>query len=304
LRLVHQCSGIQDETAAVRSPNPDSACPTEVKEPEILQPARLLGALGVAAALAATAPAVAAAKPTITVSGSTSVAPLTRELFKGYLKAKPGSVKFVLLQGGSDVGINDVARGRVPIGASSRDPKPTDPGGLTFSRIARDGVCVVTNPDNPVPNLSQEQIQNIFAGRIRSWSDVPGATATGTIDLVTRTAASGTQDAFQNIFMGPDLNISSSASQQSTNGTAQNAIRSNENAIGYLDFDFTEGTHPVSYKGVACNLRNAKSGTYGGVRNFFYVTRGAPKGASKKFIDWVRNSKPAKRIVASNWVPR
>ena len=265
--------------------------------------ARLAVALGAAAAVAVGAPA-AAAKPTITVSGSTSVAPLTAKLFRGYLKAHPGSVKFVLLQGGSDIGINDVARGRVPIGASSRDPKPTDPGGLQFSRIARDGVCVATSPDNPVPNLSQEQVQNIFSGRIRDWADVPGAQVSGTIDLVTRTAASGTQDAFQNIFMGPELNISSSASQQPSNGTAQNAIRSNPNAIGYLDFDFVEGTHAVSYKGVACNLRNAKSGTYGGVRNFFYVTRGAPKGATKKFIDWVRNSRPAKKIVASNWVPR
>jgi phosphate transport system substrate-binding protein len=269
-----------------------------------LKPARLLGVLGAAAVGAAGGPAVASAKPTITVSGSTSIAPLTRELFKGYLKAKPGSVKFVLTEGGSDIGVNDVARGRSSIGASSRDPKPSDPGGLTFSRIARDGVCVVTSPSNPVPNLSQEQVQNIFSGRIRNWADVPGAKATGTIDLVTRTPASGTQDAFQNIFMGPELNVSSSAAQKSSNGLAQQAIRSNRNAIGYLDFDFIAGTHPVSYKGVACTLRNAKAGTYGGVRNFFYVTRGAPTGATKKFIDWVRNSSAAKKIVASNWVPR
>lgn len=269
-----------------------------------MKPARILGALGAAAVVAAGTPALADAKPTITVSGSTSIAPLSAKLFKGYLKAKPGSAKFVLLQGGSDIGITDVARGRVSIGASSRDPKPSDPGGLTFSRIARDGVCVVTSPSNPLPNLSQEQVQNIFSGRIRNWADVPGAKATGTIDLVTRTAASGTQDAFQNIFMGPDLNVSSSASQKASNGLAQQAVRSNENAIGYLDFDFVEGTHAVSYKGVACTLRNAKAGTYGGVRNFFYVTRGAPTGATKKFIDWVRNSSAAKKIVASNWVPR
>jgi len=270
-----------------------------------LKPARLLGALGAVAVVAAGSPSVAAAaKPTITVSGSTSVAPLTRELFKGYLKAKPNSVKFVLTEGGSDIGVADVARGRTSIGAASRDPKPSDPGGLTFSRIARDGVCVVTSPDNPLPNLSQEQVQNIFSGRIRNWADVPGAQATGTIDLVTRTAASGTQDAFQNIFMGPELNVSSSASQKSTNGLAQQAVRSNKNAIGYLDFDFIEGTHAVSYKGVSCTLRNAKAGTYGGVRNFFYVTRGAPTGATKKFVDWVRNASAAKKIVASNWVPR
>ena len=112
-------------------------------------------------------PAAAQAKPTITISGSTSVAPLATKLAKGYLKAKAGKgkVKFRILQGGSDIGIADVSRGRVTIGMSSRDPQPSDPGGLVFNRIARDGVCIATHPDNPLGNLSQEQVQAIFSGQ-------------------------------------------------------------------------------------------------------------------------------------------
>ncbi len=126
-------------------------------------------------------PAAAQAKTTITLSGSTSVAPLATQLAKGYLKTKPGKgkVKFRILQGGSDIGIADVSRGRVTIGMSSRDPQPSDPGGLVFNRIARDGVCIATHPDNRLGNLSQEQVQAIFSGRVRSWSDVPGAKASG-----------------------------------------------------------------------------------------------------------------------------
>ena len=45
----------------------------------------------------------------------------------------------------------------------------------------------------------------------------------------------------------------------------------------------------MPYKGVACNLRNAKSGQYPGVRNFWFVTVGAPKGETKKFIDFARS---------------
>jgi phosphate transport system substrate-binding protein len=247
-------------------------------------------------------PAATQAKPTITISGSTSVYPLAVKLARGYLKAKPRSVKFKILQGGSDVGIADVSRGRVTLGMSSRDPFPADPGGLVFNRIARDGVCVATHPSNPVSNLSQETIQALFSGRVRNWSQVPGARASGAIDLIVRNPASGTQDAFQNIFMGQNLRISSSASQRPSNGRVQQAIASNPSAIGYVDFNFTRGVHTASYRGVKCNLRNAKSGQYGGVRNFWMVSRGKPKGAAAKWVRWIR-SKKASRIVGRNWVP-
>lgn len=272
-----------------------------------MRASRTLGA-GLAVAVAGGAiasPAIApAAKPTITMSGSTSIYPLALRLAKGYLKAHPGSVRFRILQGGSDIGVNDVSRGRVTIGNSSRDPLPSDPGGLQFNRIARDGVCVVTNPSNPVANLSQDQVKAIFSGQIRTWSDVPGAKASGPIDLVVRTAASGTQDAFQNIFMGGPRGsrVASSASQRSSNGLVQSAVRSNKSAIGYVDFRFTSGTSPVSFKGVACNLRNAQAGTYGGVRNFWMVTRGAPNGPSAAFLKYAR-SRSGQRVVSKHWVP-
>lgn len=262
--------------------------------------------VALAATVAAIAPSTAAAaKPTITMSGSTSVAPLARELAKGYLKAFPNTVRFKLLEGGSDIGITDVSRGRVTIGNSSRDPQASDPGGLAFNRIARDGVCIVTHPDNPIGNLSQEQIQQIFTGRVRNWSDVPGARATGTIDLNVRTQASGTQDAFQQIFMGGPNGprVATSASQKASNGLVQSAVRSSKNAIGYVDFRFTEGTNAVAYKGVACTLRNAKAGTYPGLRSFWMVTRGKPKGATAKFIKWTRTNAAAQKIIGTNWVP-
>lgn len=258
------------------------------------------------AAVADSPQASAAAKPVITMSGSTSVAPLAEALARGYLKAFPKTVTFKLLQGGSDVGIADVARGRVTIGNSSRDPQiSSDPKGLVFNRIARDGVCIVTHPSNKLANISQEQVQQIFAGRVRNWSDVPGASASGPIDLVTRSQASGTQDAFQNIFMGgPNgLRVAASASQRASNGLVQSAVRSNENAIGYVDFKFTSGTNVVSYKGVVCSLRNAKAGTYPGLRSFWMVTKGKPAGATGKFIKWVQTNAKAKAIVGTNWVP-
>lgn len=253
---------------------------------------------------AALATATSASAATITLSGSTSVAPLATKLAKAFVNQPPnkGKVKFVILQGGSDIGITDVSRGRVTLGMSSRDPKPADPGGIVFNKVARDAVCVVTNSSNAISTLSQTQIQDIFSGRIRSWSEVPGASASGPIDLVVRTAASGTQDAFQNIFMGQTLRVAGSATTKSSNGLQAQTIKSDPNAIGYASFHFTAGLYAVPYQGVPCTLRNAKSGQYAGSRNFYFVSRGAATGAAKSFIQFARSA-TAQRLVASDWVP-
>lgn len=262
----------------------------------------MLLAAGTLAAATLPTSTAAQAQSKILMSGSTSVYPLTVDLIKAYKKKNP-KTKFSVSQGGSDVGIGDVARKRVNIGASSRDQQAGDPGGLTFTKIARDGICVVTNPANSITNLSQQNVQDIFAGKVRRWDDVPGAKVTGPINLNVRTESSGTQDAFRNIFMGPSLRVTPSASQKATNGLVQAAIQNDKNAIGYVDINFIKGTYPVPYKGVACNLRNAKSGQYPGVRNFWYVTVGAPKGEVKKFIDFARSPAVQSSVVSKHYVP-
>jgi phosphate transport system substrate-binding protein len=253
-------------------------------------------------ALVLAVPAAAAAKRLI-VGGSTSVLPLAQKLAAAYHHQYPRIPEPKIEGGQSDIGIAGVAGGRFDIGDSSRDSLSTDPHGLVFTKIARDGICVVTNDKNPVANLSQTTIQGIFSGSIRDWREVPGASVSGPIDLFDRDGASGTQDAFQNIFMGLDLRISPSASAEASNGEEQNAVAADANAIGFVSFAYTGGIHAAAYQGVACNLRNAKTGQYGGVRNFWMVTKGEPKGEAKKFIKWVTSgNKTTKAIISSSWI--
>lgn len=266
---------------------------------------RLAAAGFVAALTMAVVPAGAsAAAAKITISGSTSVAPLTAKLIPAYLKGPgKGKASFTLYQGGSDIGVADAAAGRVVLGESSRDTKSSDPGGLSWFKIARDAICLITNPSNPVSNLTSEQVQDIFSGKTTTWSSaLGGSTKTGTIDVIVRTAASGTQDAFQKLFMGSST-VSSGAAQKASNGLIQQTVQGNPNAIGYVSEAFTAGTNVSKYKSVGCTLRNAKTNAYGGVRNFWYITKGAPTKATKDYIDWVRTSATAKTIIASGWVP-
>jgi phosphate transport system substrate-binding protein len=254
--------------------------------------------------LALTVPAAAIAKRLI-IGGSTSVLPLAQKLATAYHKAYPKIPAPKVGGGQSDIGISGAASGRFDIGTSSRDPIPgVDPKGLVFTKIAQDGICVITNSKNPLSNLSQQTVQGIFTGAIRDWNEVPGATASGPIDLFDRDGASGTQDAFQNIFLGQDLKITPSATAETSNGLEQNAVSSDPGAIGFVSFAFTAGVNAVGYQGVACTLRNAKSGQYGGVRNFWMVTKGAPAGEAAKFIGWVTKpgNKIVRNIVNSSWI--
>jgi phosphate transport system substrate-binding protein len=258
--------------------------------------------LTVTLALALALPAGALARRLL-IGGSTSVLPLAQKLASAYHKAYP-KIPAPQVQGGqSDIGIAGVASGRFDIGDSSRDPLETDPKGLRFTKIARDGVCVITNRSNQISSLSEEQVINIFTGKTRDWSEVEGAKISGPIDLFDRDNASGTQDAFQHIFLGETLKISPSATAEGSNSLEQTQVGADKQAIGFVSFAYTAGDNAVGYEGVACNLRNAKSGQYAGVRNFWMVTKGAPKGEALKFLTWVTSgNKVTKEIIGSSWI--
>jgi phosphate transport system substrate-binding protein len=254
--------------------------------------------------LAVALPAAAEAKRLI-LDGSTSVLPLAQKLATAYHKAYPKIPAPKVGGGQTAIGIADAASGKVDIGDASRDPIPgVDPKGLVFTKIARDGVCVITNPKNAVTNMSQQTITGIFTGSVRDWSQVPGAKISGPIDLFDRDGASGTQDAFQNIFLGESLKISPSATPESSEGLEESAVAGDPQAVGFVSFAAKGGANAVAYQGIPCTLQNAKSGQYGGVRNFWFVTKGSPKGEAAKFIAWVTKPGNAtvRAIVSSAWL--
>jgi phosphate transport system substrate-binding protein len=245
----------------------------------------------------------ATAKETLFVSGSTSFYPLFTSLAKQYIKEKGRIVSFKVFQGGSDVGIADAARSRVNMGMSSRDEKGADPHGLTWSRIARDAICLVTNPKNPIRNLDSRSVRNIYLGKTVTWNKVRGAKVKGTIHLISRTIASGTQDMFEKLFLRYREHVTPKASRKATNGLVQQTVKSDPNAIGYVSLGFVKGLNQASYDGIACNLRNAKSGNYLATRNFWLVTPNVPSGQTGRFIDWAQTSRGARRVISNGYVP-
>jgi phosphate transport system substrate-binding protein len=266
---------------------------------------RLTAAVAAVGVLAVAAPAGAQAKAsTITISGATGSAPLVALLAKKYVALKPGKVRFKLAQGGGEVGVQDAAAGRVTIGNAARDPRPSDPAGLVFYPIARDFFCFDTNPSNPLPNLTRQQAQAIWTGQVRNWEDVPGAKVTGTIDLIGRTGASSLPPLVQQLLLG-NRTISSLTALKPSDGLVESTVAHDKNAIGFNSgyYASQSDVHAVSFNGVACNLANAKSGQYPGIRTYYEVTRGPASGAASAFIHWIQKSPVARKIIASIAIP-
>ena len=259
--------------------------------------------LAVIAALAIV-PAVALAATTISMSGATASFPLIELLTLKYHKVKHGKVNFKISQGGATVGIQEAAAGKVSIGDSSRPPQTGDPSGLVFYPIAKYFVCVVTNPANPISNLTAAQVQQIFTGKVRNWSQVSGATATGAIDVYSRTSVAGVLTTFQNTLLGGSK-VSSVATQEASEGLMQNAVKKDPGAIGFLSdyFALAKGINPVGYNGTACSVANVVSGSYPGTSYFYEVTKGPASGQSQAFIYWAQTSSTAKKIIQTNWIP-
>jgi phosphate transport system substrate-binding protein len=266
---------------------------------------RISAAFVVAGVLGAAAPAAASALTTITISGATASFPLVSLLAAKYNKVHPHKVKFKITQGGAQIGINDVAAGRVTIGDVSRDPISSDVGlGLVFYPIARYGICVVTNKANPLSNLTTAQAISIFTGKTRTWAGLPGATQSGTIDLISRTSVAGVLTNFQTILL-EGKKVSTIAAEEPSEGLLRQQVESDPAAIGFVsNYQADKGTvHSVGLNGTACNRSTVTSGAYTGTARFYEVTKGKATGAASAFIGWIEKSAAAKKIIATQWVP-
>ena len=108
---------------------------------------------------------------TIRVGGSTSVDPLMQRMREAYIAHNPG-VNIEISGGGTGAGISQAREGVIDLGMSSRDLRDTEREGLRDINIALDGVAVIVNPSNPIPDFSIEQVRQIFTGEVNRWSEV------------------------------------------------------------------------------------------------------------------------------------
>lgn len=108
---------------------------------------------------------------TIKVAGSTSVTPLMEKLQEAYKELNP-NVVFEMQSNGSSQGIKSAIDGSYDIGMSSRELKDDEKSQLSEYTLAIDGIAVIVNKENPMADITSENITKIYTGEITKWSEV------------------------------------------------------------------------------------------------------------------------------------
>ncbi|MDY4839067.1 MAG: substrate-binding domain-containing protein [Lachnospiraceae bacterium] len=108
----------------------------------------------------------------IVIAGSSSVTPVMEKLQEAYQKVNTGA-EIEIQESDSTTGMTAAMDGTCDIGMASRELKDTElDGGLTPTVIAKDGIAVIVNKNNPIEELTKDQVNSIFRGDVTTWEEV------------------------------------------------------------------------------------------------------------------------------------
>lgn len=239
---------------------------------------------------------------TVSTDGSTSMEKVIGALGESFMEANSGTT-FTYNPTGSGSGIQAVSEGRCDIGLSSRALKDDEKAsGLKETTLALDGIAIIVNPQNPVKDLSLEQIAKIYTGEITNWKDVGGEDAE--IVLIGREAGSGTRDGFESITETKDA--CQYRQELTSTGDVITTVSQNPNAIGYASLAaIKDSVKALTVNGVAPTEATVKDGTYLVQRPFVLVTKegAALSETAQKFFDFATSADAASIISAAGAVP-
>ena len=233
----------------------------------------------------------------IVVKGSDTVLPLAQKEAETFMK-KSSSTSVTVVGGGSGVGLAALVDGTTDIAMSSRKIKMDErlklqDAGKSFKEviISNDALAVVVNDANKVNQLTREQLEDIYTGKITNWKQVGGDDQK--IIVYARETSSGTYEFFKDHVMSKK-NYSSSCLNMPATGAIIESVSKTKGAIGYVGLAYMEKTVKalgVSYdKGktfVKPSVENAKNKTYPIVRPLYFYYNTKVEKNIKPFVDYV-----------------
>ena len=229
---------------------------------------------------------------TVSTDGSTSMEKVIGALSESFM-AQNGGVTVNYNPTGSGSGITAVQEGTCDIGLSSRALKDEEKSaGLKETVLAYDGIAIIVHPDNPVSDLTLEQIAKLYTGEITNWKDVGGNDAE--VVLIGREAASGTRDGFESITGTKDT--CQYRQELTSTGDVITAVSQNPDAIGYASLaSVKDSVKALSVGGVTPSEDTVKDGSYPVQRPFVLVTVEGKElsPAAQAFFDYALSSDAA-----------
>ena len=224
--------------------------------------------------------------------------------------------------GGSGTGIAALVNGTVDIANASRamtddEKKQAEAKGITPVEfvVSRDAIAVIVNPENPIRQLTLQQISDIYSGKINNWSEIGGDDRP--IVRLSRETNSGTHVYFLQtvIRLGDNTNktlFSMDTLLLPSSEGIINEVRQNPNAIGYDGLGYVPHDLVNSVIAVARNangpyvipsIATVNDNSYPVARDLYMYTAGEPAGAIKDYINWILSSEAQAIVADLGFVP-
>jgi phosphate transport system substrate-binding protein len=263
-------------------------------------------------ALALMLPAMLTAQ-SFKIKGSDTVLPLSQAEAEAFMKKNAGA-SIAVTGGGSGVGLSAIISGTTDIAQSSRAMKMDEKlkmqeAGKAFKEviIAYDALAVIVNPSNKVNQVTREQLEGIFTGKITNWKEIGGDDAK--IVVYSRETSSGTYEFFKEHVLNKK-NFSASALLMPATGAIVQSISQTKGAIGYVGLAYIEkSVKPlkVSYdKGktfVDPKVETAMDKTYPVTRPLYYYYLTKIEKTVSPFLNYILSAEGQKVVLETGYVP-
>lgn len=247
------------------------------------------------------------------LKGSDTVLPLAQKEAENYMKENK-TAKITVTGGGSGVGLASLIDGTTDIAMASRKMKMSEKMKLQEAGkaskeviVAYDALAVVVNPANGIAQLTREQLEDIFTGKVKNWKEVGGTDMQ--IVVYSRETSSGTYEFFKEHVMN-NKNYASSVLSMPATGSIIQSISQTKGAIGYVGLAYIEKdvkALKVSYdKGktfVAPSMTTAKDKTYPVIRPLYYYYIASGEKTVKPFVDYMLSAAGQKTVEEIGYVP-
>lgn len=235
-------------------------------------------------------------------------------------QAEHADVRISVTGGGSGTGIAALINGTVDLANASRKIKDEEVAEAQSKGvnplehiIARDAIAVIVNPENPVSELTLQQISDIYSGKITNWSEVGGEDRP--IVKLSRETNSGTHVYFLEtvIRLGDSENTTLFSMDTLLLPSSEGIIaevRQNPNAIGYDGLGYV----PDDLKMIAIAeedggayvlpaIETVNDKTYPIARDLYMYTNGEPTGIVKEYLDWILSAEAQEIVAELGFVP-
>lgn len=244
----------------------------------------------------------------ISINGSTTVLPIAQKVAEAFMKEHP-DVNISVSGGGSGNGIKALIDGTTDIADASRAMKDEE---VEMAKgkgakpvefvVAYDCIVPVVHTENPLKNITLDQLKAIYKGEVKNWKEIGGSDKP--MVVISRDTSSGTYEVWEEKVMKKER-VYPGALLSASNGAIVQTVSKNVNAIGYIGVGYADrSVKSLSVNGIAGSKQTTLDKTFPISRPLFMYTRVQPAGDIKTFMDYVLNKDKGQKLVEkSGFIP-